>query len=323
MNYIILDLEWNQAVSSARMIRTPVMLHGEIIQIGAVKTDDRFNLLDKIKINVRPKYYKKMNPHVEKLTGITQAQLTVGETFPQAFRRFKAWCGKEFRFITWGFDDLGVLSNNLALHGLDSSFGSDYINLQLIYNRQTKAEHLQCALAVAAESMGIPIDVQVHDAFNDAFLTFELCRKLDMASGIARYADYIAAIPTPLLRDTVTNVDDLKKLIFTPRVVDIPCPRCGEILKTRKWLFSSGKSCKTIADCANCENSGEFLIKLKAARVGEGNYTITRSVFEASEDDITAYEEKLKKREERKKRAPKKSENKEEKVKKDENNGDV
>lgn len=285
------------------MIRTPVMLHGEIIQIGAVKTDDKFNMVDKIKINVRPKYYKIMNSHVEKLTGITQAQLTVGETFPQAFKRFEKWCGDEFRFITWGFDDLGVLSDNLTLHGLDPSFGSDYINLQLIYNRQTNAEHLQCALAAAAESLEIPIDVPCHDAFNDAFLTFELCRKLDMALGIAEYAEYVAAIPTPLFKDAVTDVDDLKKMTFNRRVVEISCPKCGGKLKMRQWLFSSGKSCKTIAKCANCEADGDFLIKLKAAKIGEGNYTVTRSVFAASEDDVNAFYEKLRKREERKKRA--------------------
>lgn len=299
MNYIILDLEWNQAVSAARMIRTPVMLHGEIIQIGAIKTDDKFNLIDKIKINIRPKYYKIMNPHVEKLTGITQLQLTSGESFPQAFKRFKQWCGGEFRFITWGFDDLGVFADNLTLHGLDPSFGSDYINLQLIYNRQTNAEHLQCALAAAAESMGIPIDVQVHDAFNDAFLTFELCRKLDMTLGLAEYAEYVAALPTPLFKDAVPDIYDLKKMTFNRRVVDIPCPKCGGKLKLRQWLFSSGKSCKTIA---RCDEDGDFLIKLKAAKITEGNYTVTRSVFAATEDDVNAYNEKLRKREERKKR---------------------
>ena len=189
MNYIILDLEWNQAVSAARMIRKPVMLHGEIIQIGAVKTNDKFELIDQIKINVRPKYYKIMNSHVEKLTGITQLQLMSGESFPQAFKRFQMWCGEEFRFITWGFDDLGVFADNLALHGLDPSFGSDYINLQLIYNRQTNAEHLQCALSAAAENLGVPLDVQVHDAFNEAYLSFELCRKLDMKLGLAEYSE--------------------------------------------------------------------------------------------------------------------------------------
>ena len=45
-----MDLEWNQAVSAARMIRKPVMLNGEIIQIGAIKTDEKFNFIDKIKL---------------------------------------------------------------------------------------------------------------------------------------------------------------------------------------------------------------------------------------------------------------------------------
>lgn len=306
MNYIIMDLEWNQAVSAAKMIRTPVMLHGEIIQIGAIKTDDKFNLIDQIKINVRPKYYKIMNSHVEKLTGITQAQLTVGETFPQAFKRFKQWCEGdesspvEFRFITWGFDDLGVFADNLTLHGLDPSFGSDYINLQLIYNRQTSAEHLQCALSSAAESLGIPLDVQCHDAFNDAYLTWELCRKLDMALGLAEYSEYVAALPTPLVKDAVQDVRDLKKMLFDRRVVEIACPKCGSKLKHGQWLFSSGKSCKTIS---RCDTDGDFLVKLKAARISEGNYTVTRSVYAALEDDIKLFNDKIKKREERKKRA--------------------
>ena len=115
MNYIIMDLEWNQALNPSKTVREPVLLHGEIIQIGAVKTDDKFNLIDKIKINVRPKYYKKMNPHVAQITGITDMQLTSGETFPQSFRRFKEWCGSEFRFITWGFDDLNMLADILRL----------------------------------------------------------------------------------------------------------------------------------------------------------------------------------------------------------------
>lgn len=300
MNYIIMDLEWNQAVSAARMIRKPVMLHGEIIQIGAIKTDDKFELIDQIKINVRPKYYKIMNSHVEKLTGITQAQLTVGETFPQAFRRFKTWCGDEFRFITWGFDDLGVFADNLVLHGFDPSFGSDYINLQLIYKRQTNAEHLQCALGTAAETMGIPLDVRCHDAFNDAYLTYELCKKLDMARGIAEYADYVAALPTPVFKDAVTEVKQPNRMLEDKRVADIACPECGGALSFSQWLFTSGRSCKTIA---HCEKDGDFSVKLKAARVAEGNYTVVRALYKASEEDVKKFADKLAKREERKKRA--------------------
>lgn len=313
MNYIIMDLEWNQALNPSKTVREPVLLHGEIIQIGAIKTDDKFNLIDKIKINVRPKYYKKMNPHVAQITGITDMQLTAGETFPQAFRRFRSWCGgspagsgspaggEQFRFITWGFDDLSMLADNLTLHGLDPSFGSDYINLQLIYNRQLKSEHLQCALSTAAESLEIPLDVQVHDAFNDAYLTYEVCRRLDMTLGLAEYSGYTAAVPQPLFKDAVNDIEDLKKMVSDRRVVELKCPKCGEKLTLRQWLFSNGKSCKTIADCSGCKET--FLVKLKACTITEHNYTVLRTIFAANDEDIASYEAKLQKREERRRLA--------------------
>lgn len=304
MNYIILDMEWNQPMNPAETVRTPVLLHSEIIQIGAFKTDESFNLLDKIKINVRPKYYRRMNPHVEKITGITREQLTTGETFPRAFRRLKAWCGDEFRFITWGFDDLGVLADNLTLHGLDPSFGSDYINLQLIYNRQMKDEHLQCALASAAENLGIPLDVQTHDAFNDAYLTYEICRKLDMTLGIAEYSEYAAAVPTPVFKDVVNNLDDLKKMLFDRRVMELKCPKCGKKLKYGQWLFTNAKNCRTIADCPGC--GGMFRVKFKATMITPANYTVVRTLYEATEEEKAAFEEKLKKREERRRKAAEK-----------------
>ena len=43
MNYVVVDLEWNQAMSSKSSVfnKLPIHLGGEIIEIGAVKlTDD-------------------------------------------------------------------------------------------------------------------------------------------------------------------------------------------------------------------------------------------------------------------------------------------
>ena len=306
MNYIILDMEWNQPFGGVKLVQSPVVLHSEIIQIGAVKTDENFNYLDKIKISVRPKYYKKMNPHVQKITGITDVQLTMGEMFPQAFRRFAAWCGEDFRFITWGFDDVGVLADNLELHGLDPAFGSNYINLQVIYNKQMKSEHLQCALSSAAESLEIPIDVQVHDALNDAYLTFEVCRKLDMALGIAEYAQCSPQLPSPpLFKDAVSNVD-MKHVIYDRRVMDMKCPVCAkekgqsEKLRFREWIFTNGKSCRTIGKCEAC--GAEYSVRLKATKLSENNYTVVRNIYAATQEDIAAFEEKLRKQEERKKK---------------------
>lgn len=319
MNYIILDLEWNQALNNALLVRSPVVLYGEIIQIGAIKTDENFKFLDKIKINVRPKFYKKMNPYVEKITGITGANLTHGETFPQAFRRFSQWCGEEYRVIIWGFDDIGIFSDNLRLHGEDAVFGRDYINLQLIFNKQTGAENLQCALSTAAEKLEIPIDVQVHDALNDAYLTYEVLQKLDMVKGIADYAEMSStAAAVPIVKDYIEKVDG-ENLLRDRRVNAINCPLCEKKLKLREWIFSSKKACKNLAVC---EDHGTFLVKVKATRISDENYTATRSVFTASEEDISSYERKLQKRKESLERR-KKAEAKKTEEKNDENNGSV
>lgn len=185
MYYIILDMEWNQAMDRAHTVQEPVLLRGEIIQIGAVKCDEDFNLVDKLKINVAPKYYRKMNRHVEKITGITSAMLAKGLPFPEAFAKLREWCTPEFRFITWGFDDIAMLADNLELHGFDPKYGSDYVNLQLIYKNQIDNERVQWSLSDAVEKLGIPLDAQAHDAMNDAWFTYEVCRKLDMQRGLA------------------------------------------------------------------------------------------------------------------------------------------
>ena len=109
MNYIVLDLEWNQPFDMKSMVRSPVRLHGEIIQIGAVKLDESYHILDTFKIMVSPKHYTKMHKKVTKLTGITTEDLQYGFQFPVAFKYFRKWCGEEFAFLTWGPDDVEML----------------------------------------------------------------------------------------------------------------------------------------------------------------------------------------------------------------------
>ena len=70
MQFIVLDLEWNQALSGKPYKRDDLTLAGEIIQIGAVKLDDSMHIVDSLRICVAPKYYKKMHWSVKKLTGL-------------------------------------------------------------------------------------------------------------------------------------------------------------------------------------------------------------------------------------------------------------
>ena len=72
MNYIVLDMEWNQpwpGSPSAKKV-LPVAIRGEIIQVGAVRLDDKGVPGDEFQVMIVPKYYRHLNRRVSKLTGI-------------------------------------------------------------------------------------------------------------------------------------------------------------------------------------------------------------------------------------------------------------
>ena len=52
MQYIVLDLEWNQSPTGKK--NTVSEIPFEIIQIGAVKLDSNFNIIDEFNMNIRP-----------------------------------------------------------------------------------------------------------------------------------------------------------------------------------------------------------------------------------------------------------------------------
>ena len=73
MDYIVLDMEWNQpwpGSPSAKKV-LPVQIRGEIIQIGAVRLSDQ-QVKDEFQVLVYPKYYRRLNRRVSKLTGIKE-----------------------------------------------------------------------------------------------------------------------------------------------------------------------------------------------------------------------------------------------------------
>ncbi len=69
MNYIFLDLEWNQPTSFEKMkYKDGLCLNAEIIQIGAVKTDEKCNFSDSFDRKIKPKILTKFNKSVKNLT---------------------------------------------------------------------------------------------------------------------------------------------------------------------------------------------------------------------------------------------------------------
>ena len=64
MHYIVVDLEWNQPLSYDSSVYRQVgdRLIFEMIQIGAVKLDEHYQVIDSISIPIRPVHYVKIHP---------------------------------------------------------------------------------------------------------------------------------------------------------------------------------------------------------------------------------------------------------------------
>lgn len=181
MRYIVVDLEWNQPVSKQKMVRSPIRLRGEIIQIGAVKVDANMRTIDTFNMLIKPKYYEKMNKRVQQLTDITDAQLETGVPFEMDFERFSDWCGEEFRFLTWGPDDIYMLEDNMLIHGLDIDWIPAAYDAQVIFDDQVTMEGRDFSLGYAMYKCGIK-PLKCHDALNDAINTVKVLTRLDVAS---------------------------------------------------------------------------------------------------------------------------------------------
>ena len=91
MNYIVLDLEWNQGNEEKEKQRKDIPF--EIIEIGAIKLDSRMEPAGSFHEMVKPQVYREMHRMTRQLLHMDMKQLQGGELFPDVMRRFLSWCG--------------------------------------------------------------------------------------------------------------------------------------------------------------------------------------------------------------------------------------
>ena len=75
MEYTVLDMEWNQALNFSEMVKDPVFLTGEIIQIGAIKLNQTLEVVDSFNERIAPQYYTELHPKVAEITKLSNRNL--------------------------------------------------------------------------------------------------------------------------------------------------------------------------------------------------------------------------------------------------------
>ena len=298
MDYIVLDMEWNQpwpgSPSSKKVL--PVAIRGEIIQIGAVRLTEDGQVADEFQVMIRPKYYRRLNRRVSKLTGIKESRLSAeGIPFPEAMEAFRAWCGEDIVFLTWGFDDIGILRENLRLFNIPEDWTDKWYNAQMIFNAQTDGSNSQKALKTAMEIFGIEATRPAHDALGDAYHTALICAKLDLKRGAEEYGQALkshengfhgAELPGCICRKVFYGYADKNEALSAMTGQENQCPTCGRQMLGSRWFAQPGHR---YMDLATCPDHGKFLIRVRLSDQSDGTVRVSRLTYEATSEAAQAY----------------------------------
>ena len=306
MDYIVLDMEWNQpwpGSPSARKV-LPVQIRGEIIQMGAVRVTEDQQVADEFQVMIRPKYYRSLNRRVSKLTGIKESRLKAeGIPFADAIEQFRSWCGDDPVFLTWGFDDIAILRENLQLHELPVEWVGRWYNAQMMFNAQTDGSTAQKALKTAMEIFGIEASRPAHDALGDAYHTALICARLDLKRGMAEYEQALkshengfhgAELPGCISRKVFYDYADKRAALAAMSGPENICPTCGSRMLSSRWFAQPGHR---YMDLATCPEHGKFLIRVRMSEQPDGLVRVSRLTYEATSEAAEAYRARVEKAE--------------------------
>lgn len=275
MNYIVIDLEWNQKINRGSMRAL-----GEIIEIGAVKMNEEMEILDELSIVVRPSVYNGMHPHVKKIVHLDEEALAKGMRFEDAAAKLRAFCGEEYCFLSWGDEDASILMENLAYYGLDLDFASYHYDMQRIYRQQLEEEQgaNQRALAWCVEHLGIEEqEGEYHSALTDARYAAQILKHLDME----RAAKDNSGRYYPNSRQIQSHYTKFRAQAQPGQGMPT-CKVCGKPTRVILSMFSfSGNSMIVIA---HCKDHGYFSSIFSRRKTRRRNPAAAKKVLPKQED---------------------------------------
>lgn len=166
---IFIDLEMNTTYT--RLVHRKE-LKNEVIEIGAVRMDDAFHLLDRFRIFVRPQYNGVIERKIYKLTGISNGAVSDAVSLPEALDALEAWCGSDgCEIYAWSTSDLCQLRKECGFKGIDSVFLDEMVQWHDFQEdfRQMLGEKNILSLSNAMHRAGLEPEGSLHDASWDAY----------------------------------------------------------------------------------------------------------------------------------------------------------
>ena len=260
MNYVIFDLEWNRVVKAVKK-RCP----DEIIQIGAVKYNDKMQCIGTFNRYISPVLYKKLDSTVKKITGLSMELLKEeGVLFAKAIKEFRAFVGSDTVLMSWGSQDASVLRKNCHYFNSDAKLGflAHFADVQRFSTRiltGDKSGGNQLGVKMAADLAGISYnEEELHDALVDATISGMVFAKIFDKENLKKYIVDASDIECSFKDVPVLDKND--KMV-DKQIFKIRCPICGRFTRKKSaWALSGNKFVSTQV-CRKCKN--QFLCSIE------------------------------------------------------------
>lgn len=176
--HIIVDLEMNPVDRNFR--DAAKLLINETIEIGAVKVNEKFEIVDKFDCFVNPEYNSHIERRIVKLTGIKTCDVAKALSFKDALSAFESWVGYNYktRVYSWSDSDLLQIQRECSFKNIDFPKNlKRWMDFQAVYQRLMKLSSgkRRVSLKDAAGAYSILMDKnRVHNGLYDAEVTAEL-----------------------------------------------------------------------------------------------------------------------------------------------------
>lgn len=300
MNYIVLDLEWNQGSPESRVTRKDFPF--EIIELGAVKLNDNREITDRFSELICPQIHTQINRITRDIIHISEEELKNARYFQEVMKDFLIWCGEEdYIFCTWGSMDLTELQRNIrcfhttplkGIRGEESPI--IYYDVQKLFSICYEGKKNPRTLKYAVDFLKMEEEEEFHRAYNDAFYTARIFQKLDWNVVLENYSVDYYYYPTSWATQLHLNYENYRKDIYQAystkekassdkEARQTICPACGKrAAKKIRWF--SGNS-KTFYCLAYCKSHGLLKGKMKVKKTPDDQYFVVKIVRFADEKD--------------------------------------
>ncbi|MDO5410852.1 MAG: 3'-5' exonuclease [Lachnospiraceae bacterium] len=301
MDYIVLDLEWNQCPGGKE--RENPNLPFEIIEIGAVRLDADFQIVNTFSERIRPQVYHQLHFRTKQLLKVNLKEFNKARKFTSVMKDFLRWCGKDYTFATWGPMDLDYLQNNMDFYKMQQSFDRPlfYYDVQKLFSLFYEDGKSRKSLKYAADFLKLEQERPFHCAIDDAGYTAQILARMEPKQAAVYCSVDYHYPPTqrseeiylhfPQYSKFVSMIYDNKEDIMNDRMVTVtPCHICGRSLRKKIRWFTSNNS--VYYSLSLCKEHGYMQGKIRIKKADSGHYFAIRTTKMISEETAGSLREK-------------------------------